>query len=169
MKPGRLTWLLAALAGTALLAAWGDAPVATVAAAASPRPDVAADRGAFIRALLPRAVRDGQGIDPFAAAPPAVAEAAPAAPVAVSPARPAGSTLGVPTFSPPPYRVIGKQQDEIEGWTVFLARGEETWVVREGDSLGDDYRVAAITPPQLTLLHLRSKARRTIDIGEARE
>ena len=160
MKSKRLTWLLSALAGTVLLAVWGDAPVATVAAAPSPRPGAAADRGTFIRALLPRDVRPGHGIDPFAIAVPAV-EPLPAAPAAASRA---------PIYAAPrPYRVIGKQQDEGEGWTVFLAHGEETWVVREGDSLGDDYRVAAIKPPLLTLLHARNKTRRTIDIGEAKE
>jgi hypothetical protein len=159
MKSRRLPWLLAALAATALLAAWGDAPVANVAAAPSPRPVVTTERDAVIRALLPREMRDGRGVDPFSPVPPA-AEAPPAAAIAVPPA---------PTFAPPPYRVIGKQQGDAEGWTVFLVRGEETWVVREGDSLGDDYRVAAIKPPLLTLTHAKNKSRRTIDIGEARE
>jgi hypothetical protein len=75
-----------------------------------------------------------------------------------------------PTFSAPlPFRVIGKQSEEDGGWSVFMARGEETWVVREGDALGDDYRVASIRPPQLALQHVRLKTRRTIDIGEAKE
>lgn len=160
MTSKRLYWLLAALAATALLAAWGDAPVASVAPSPSPRQGVATERDVVIRALLPREMRDGRGIDPFSLAP-ATAEAPPAAAIAVPPA---------PIFAAPlPYRVIGKQQEEGEGWTVFLARGEETWVVREGDNLGDDYRVAAIKPPLLTLLHARNKSRRTIDIGETRE
>jgi len=159
MKSRRLYWLLAALAATALLAAWGDAPVGPVAAAPSPQQAVTTERDVVIRALLPRKSREGRGIDPFSLAPPA-AEAPPAAAVAVPPA---------PTFSPPPYRVIGKQQGDEDGWTVFLARGEETWVVREGDSLGDDYRVTSIKPPLLTLQHTRSKTRRTIDIGESKE
>jgi hypothetical protein len=160
MKSRRLYWLLAALAATALLAAWGDAPVGPVAAAPSPHQAVTTERDVIIRALLPRKLREGRGIDPFAVSLPA-AEAPPAAAATVPPA---------PTFSAlPSYRVIGKQQEDGEGWTVFLARGEETWVVREGDILGDDYRVAAIKPPLLTLLHARNKSRRTIDIGEARE
>jgi hypothetical protein len=160
MKSRRLYWLLAALAVTALLAAWGDAPVGPVAAAPSPQQVVTTERDVAIRALLPRKLRDGRGIDPFAVPPPAP-EVTPAAAVAVPP---------VPTFAaPPPYRVIGKQQGEEDGWTVFLARGEETWVVREGDSLGDDYRVTSIKPPLLTLQHTRSKTRRTIDIGESKE
>jgi hypothetical protein len=156
MKSRRLPWLLLALAATAALGALGEpnADVAVVASSQSP------DRASRIRALLPRSAGAWQGGDPFA-----VAIAAPPAPVAESPA-----VAPAPTFpAPVPWRVIGKQQDDDASWTVFLARGEDTWVVREGDTLDDGFRVAAIKPPTLTLQHIKHQTRRTLDIGIARE
>lgn len=156
MKSRRLPWLLLALAATAALGALGEpnADVAVVASSQSP------DRASRIRALLPRSAGAWQGGDPFA-----VAVAAPPAPIAESPA-----VAPAPTFpAPSPWRVIGKQQDDDASWTVFLARGEDTWVVREGDTLDDGFRVAAIKPPTLTLQHIKHQTRRTLDIGIARE
>jgi hypothetical protein len=153
MKPGRLSWLLLALVATAALAAFGDAPHEVAVAA------VPSERLPVIRAIDPRVFMPGRGGDPFAANPPV--DAVPAGTDAVSPA---------PTFATPlPWQVIGKQHVEGEGWTVFLARGAETCVVREGDTLDDTYRVATIKPPTLTLLHLKRKTARTLDIGEAKE
>ena len=157
MKSGRLTWLLLALVATAALAAFGDAQEAPATATTLPH---AAERHVAIRVLLPRQYVPTPAGDPFAIHLPA--QAAPAErPDAVPPA---------PTFSAAPnWRVLGKQQAEGEGWTVFLARGEETCVVRAGDTLDDRYRVLAIVPPTLTLQHLKNKTRHTLDIGDARE
>ncbi len=156
MKAGRLTWLLLALAATAALAAFSDAPdIAGGAAHAAVPPE----RLPVIRAIETRVFMPGRGGDPFAATPPA--DEVPAGANAVSPA----PTIALPL----PWQVIGKQHVEGEGWTVFLARGTETCVVREGDTLDDTYRVAAIKPPTLTLLHLKRKTARTLEIGEAKE
>ncbi|MDP1653485.1 MAG: hypothetical protein Q8L56_12265 [Rhodocyclaceae bacterium] len=156
MKSGRLPWLLLALVATAALAALGDAPDKTAGAAVAAVPP---ERLPVIRALELRVFMPGRGGDPFAANPPA--DAAPAGTDAVLPA---------PTFAAPlPWQVIGKQHVEGEGWTVFLARGAETSVLREGDTLDDIYRVTAIKPPTLTLLHLKRKTTRTLDIGEVKE
>ena len=156
MKSRRLPWLLLALAATAALGALGE-PNADVAVASSIRSQ---ERAASIRTLLPRSVGTWQGGDPFA-----VAIAAPTAPVAESPAVAPAPTIPAPV----PWRVIGKQQDDDASWTVFLARGDDTWVVREGDTLDDGFRVAAIKPPTLTLQHIKHQTRRTLDIGIARE
>lgn len=160
MKPGRLPWLLLALVGTAALAAFGSAPDATVRAtgmvASSERPPV-------IRALESRNYGPAPGSDPFAATPPAGSHEPPSA-GRISAVPPA------PTFNVPlNWRVLGKQLTDDEGWTVFLARGDETCVVRTGDTLDDTFRVVAISPPLLTLQHLKNKTKRTLDIGEARE
>lgn len=155
MKSRRLPWLLLALAATAALGALGT-PDGTAPPAAVSLPQ---DRVAGIRALLPRSAGAWQGGDPFAAVVAVAAEPQPVAAVAAPPPGPA----------PAPWRVIGKQQDEDANWTVFLARGEDTWVVREGDTLDDGFRVAAIKPPTLTLQHARRNARHTLDIGIARE
>lgn len=156
MKAGRLPWLLLALAATAALAAFGDVPNE---AAGAPASAVLPERLPVIRALEARAFPPAPGGDPFAAA--RTADAAP---------RGAGAVPPAPTLAAPlPWQVIGKQHVADEGWTVFLADGEKTCVVREGDTLDDTYRVAAIKPPTLTLLHLKRKSAHTLDIGETRE
>jgi len=156
VKSRRLPWLLSALAATAALAAMGD-PDSELAPPVAVRS--APERSPAIRGLLPRVASVSHGIDPFAVAP----TLAPAEPP------PASAVAPAPSFPPPlPWRVIGKQQDDA-GWTVFLARGEDTQLVREGDTLDETYRVAAIQPPTLTLQHLKHKTRRTLDIGETIE
>lgn len=156
MKSGRLSWLLLALVATAALAAFGDAPDEAAGKAVA---IVSSERLPVIRAIDPRVFVPDRGGDPFAANLPV--DAVPAGSDAVPPA---------PTIAAPlPWQVIGKQHVEGEGWTVFLARGAETCVVRTGDTLDDTYRVATIKPPTLTLLHLKRKTTRTLDIGEAKE
>jgi len=156
MKSRRLPWLLLALATTAALAAFGDASPDVVQPAAQPG---AFEPVAVIRALQPRNDIPGPGGDPFAVTPPP--SNTPVETNAVPPA---------PTFAAPlSWRVIGKQLEDDAGWTVFLARGEETSIVRAGDMLDDTYRVTAIQPPTLTLQHIHRKNRRTLDIGEAKE
>jgi hypothetical protein len=160
VKPGRLPWLLLALVGTAALAAFGSAPDETVRATGMV---ASSERLPVIRALEPRNYGPAPGSDPFATTPPA-GSPEPLPPGQISAVPPA------PSFNVPlNWRVLGKQLTEDEGWTVFLARGEETCVVRAGDTLDDTYRVEAITPPLLTLQHLKNKTKRTLDIGDARE
>lgn len=160
MKPGRLSWLLLALVGTAALAAFGNAsdePVRAAGALAS------VERLPVIRALEPRSYPSLLGGDPFASTPLGGQPD-------TTPGDRTNAVPPAPTFSVPlNWRVLGKQLTEGEGWTVFLARGDETWVVRTGDTLDDTYRVVAIAPPTLTLQHVKQKTRRTLDIGEARE
>jgi hypothetical protein len=147
---------LLALATTAALAAFGDSPPDVVQPAAQPG---AGEPVATIRALQLRTDLPGPGGDPFA--------------VTAPPSTTPGETNAVPpapTFAAPlAWRVIGKQLEDDAGWTVFLARGEETSIVRAGDMLDDSYRVTAIQPPTLTLQHISRKNRRTLDIGEAKE
>jgi len=162
MKSRRMPLLLLALATTAALAAFGDASPDAVAPSAplgAAEPVVAV---VVIRALHPRADIPAPDGDPFAVAAPAnQLEAPPVETNAVSP---------TPTLAAPlPWRVIGKQLEDESVWTVFLARGEETSIVRVGDMLDDSYRVATIQPPTLTLQHIHTKTRRTLDIGEAKE
>ena len=160
MKAGRLTWLLLALGATAALAAFGDPQDGTVSAAV---PLATAARPAAIRALLPRQFAPAPVGDPFAID-------RPADPVPDAPAERSRAVSPALTFTVPlNWRVLGKQQSDDEGWTVFLARGDETSVVRVGDTLDESYRVLAIAPPTLTLQHLKNKTKHTLDIGDARE
>lgn len=148
MKSSRLPWLVLVLIGVALLAAYGEASTPPPSSSSLP----------YVRALAPRPAAPATMGDPFSVSPPAPAVASP------------GAVPPAPTLAPAlPWRVIGKQYDEQEGWAVFLARGEETRIVRTGDTLDETYRVVAIQPTVLTLQHLKRATRQTLDIGEARE
>lgn len=159
MKASRLPWLLLALVAVAALAAFGEAP-------SPPATPADAERLPEIRALLPREnVPDARG-NPFAAVP--------AAPTPLDTQAETGGRFRAvppaPSLPPPlPWRAIGKQFDEQEGWTVFLARGEETRIVRAGDMLDEHLRVVAIRPPELILQPSGKTTRLTLDIGAAPE
>lgn len=157
MKSQRLAWLLPALMATAALAALGEGPAAPDAA-----PVPAATGAPRVRPLATRLPGDTTVSDPFNPAEPSLT---PARQQEVSsPVTPPPKPAAVPL----PYRVIGKQFDDTR-WTVFLASGETTLIVREGDLLDAAYQVASIQPPALVLRHLASGTRRTIDIGNAQE
>jgi hypothetical protein len=159
MKSRRLHWLLLALAATAALAAFGEPSPEVLVTNAQP---FTVEPMAVIRPLQPRADTPGPGGDPFAA--PATPTPAGAAAIETNAVPPAPTFVA--SFA---WRVIGKQLEDDAGWTVFLARGKETSIVRAGDRLDETYRVAAIQPPTLTLQHIHNKNRRTLDIGEAKE
>lgn len=77
----------------------------------------------------------------------------------------------VPPLPPPaapnlPFTYIGKKAaDGI--WEVYLARGQETLVVREQMIIESEYRVESIKPPTLSLVYLPLKQVQTLDIGGA--
>jgi hypothetical protein len=72
-----------------------------------------------------------------------------------------------PVAPPLPYGFIGKKQ-EAERWEVFLARGEQTFIAREGEVLEGTYRVDRIDPPALTFTYLPLGQVQTLPIGESR-
>lgn len=151
----RLPWLLLALATTAALAAFGDPPADIPAPMTEGGEHLPTIRVLNARVLPP--IADG---DPFAIEMSPLPE----------PSALASAALPAPSYAAPlRWQVIGKQYAEGDGWTVFLARGNETWVVRVGDTLDTEYRVLTIAPPTLTLQHLKQNTRRTLDIGDARE
>lgn len=79
------------------------------------------------------------------------AKEAPAAPAPVAPL--------IPTEIPPPpvpYQVIGTW-DDAKGLGVFLASTHGTVLARPGATLNAEYKVTAITPLQISLMHLPSK------------
>lgn len=52
-----------------------------------------------------------------------------------------------------PYRIVGKfVQDDAAH--ILLAKGDELFSVRQGDSLDEGYRVVAIKPDHVTLLYV---------------
>lgn len=73
-----------------------------------------------------------------------------------------------PPVAPPlPFTFLGKK---LEGgvWEVFLARDEQSFVVREGSLIDNSYRVDAIAPPNLSLTYLPLGQSQSLAIGETR-
>lgn len=69
-----------------------------------------------------------------------------------------------PVAPPIPFAYLGKKL-EGEQWEVYLGRGDEVLIVREGMDLAGTYQVKSIKPPTLTLLYLPLKQLQTIPIG----
>lgn len=163
--------LAAALVGAAALALFGDtsppAEVVEPAARAStaPVPSQAARVAVADVAIMQLAPRDtliGSASDSFNAGandafgsrnwtppPPPPAPAAPPPP---------------PQAPPLPFTLIGKSLDEGK-WEVYLARGDQTYLVRDKDVIDGAYRVDAIRPPLMTLTYLPLNQAQQVNIG----
>ncbi|HEV3106594.1 MAG TPA: hypothetical protein VGZ01_13000 [Trinickia sp.] len=85
-------------------------------------------------------------------------------------AAPANAAVPPLPTSPPvpsmPFAYIGKQAADGR-WEVYLARGDDTLIVRERDVIDGTYRVDVISPPTMTLVYLPLKLAQTLDIGSA--
>ena len=83
------------------------------------------------------------------------------------PPAPAPAPPPAPALPPLPYSVIGKKLED-GAWEVYLTRGEQTFVVREGQLLEAAYRIDRIAPPNLQLTYLPLEQARSLSIGDAR-
>jgi hypothetical protein len=85
-------------------------------------------------------------------------------------AAPAGADIPPLPASPPapdiPFTYVGKQAADGR-WEVYLARGDETLIVREQTIIDGAYRIETIAPPTLTLVYLPTRLVQTLDIGSA--
>jgi len=69
-----------------------------------------------------------------------------------------------PSAPPLPFTYLGKSlQDGV--WEIYLARGERTYLVRDGITIDGTYRVDAIRPPVLTLTYLPLEQAQQLNIG----
>jgi hypothetical protein len=172
----RLPWLLASMLALAALRWWlppaAEEDAVTAAAPASARPaaravPVASPTGPRASAADPAstpeadddvpgnafAVRNPAPPDvPVPVAPPPppqpqqqpVVEAPPPPPVAAAP-------------EPPPFQVIGTWEDGTAPPGVFIATPQGTVLARAGTVLQAEYRIDAVTPHQVTLVHIGSQ------------
>src|SRR6266581_615383 len=83
-----------------------------------------------------------------------IAPAPPPLPAFVS-AQPQG-----PVAPPLPYRFVGEIVLPTETW-AFLARGDDVFRVREGGTIGGEYKVESVKADELVLLHLASGVHQT--------
>ncbi|MEO8387799.1 hypothetical protein [Polaromonas sp.] len=71
-----------------------------------------------------------------------------------------------PTAPPLPFTYLGKKIEDNK-WEVYLARADQTFIVREQTIIEGSYRVDSIKPPMLTLTYLPLKQGQTLTIGGA--
>lgn len=136
------------------------APVATNAAAAR-RPAAAAVE-AEILAIAPRPAPGDDIIVPPTAPLFASQSWAPPPPKIVPPPPPPPAPP--PTAPPLPFTYVGKQISDGQ-WSVFLARGDTTFIATAGAVLDNRYRVDSVAPPIMTLTYLPLKQVQQLSIG----
>jgi len=160
-RPPRIAVLIAVLAAAA---AWvaidlrrapdSASKVAAQTAAQDPAAPEAKDPSIPARSTLGRIASD-----PFSAhswLPPAKHSAAAAAPPP-------------PPVAPPlPFRFAGQFYRE-SGAEVYLAKGEDIFPVKEGDSLEGQYKVEAVTPSEVRFLHVPSGTTQTMQFSALKE
>ncbi|MFC5697085.1 secretion system X translation initiation factor [Pseudomonas sp. GCM10022186] len=81
-------------------------------------------------------------------------------------AAPTAAPRARPTAPPLPFTFIGKLDDRQQ-LQVFLLRGEEVLVVREGDLIGKTYKVQRIDPERMTLVYLPLDIAQSLAVGRA--
>jgi hypothetical protein len=73
----------------------------------------------------------------------------------------------LPAAPPLPFRLLGRYSDGATP-AVFLQFNDQNLVVRVGDSVADSYQVESLDDNNLTLLHLPTQQRQTLNLGAAR-
>lgn len=73
----------------------------------------------------------------------------------------------LPTAPALPFTYLGKQLENNQ-WRVFLGLAEQIFVVSEGSTINDLYKVDAIAPPNLSLTYLPLGQSQSLSIGETR-
>ena len=172
MKQSRLVWLVGVMGVLAILRVLAPSPakdaVPTVAEAIvrkAPVPTkktkVAFPPSVTVAALSPRSEDLDDPGNAFAVRPPPPPPYVP--PVVVAKTKPAPAPAPViataPAEPPPPpmpYQVIGTWDDGKEPG-VFLSSPNGTLFARPGMTLQAEYKVTAITPGQISLMHLATK------------
>jgi hypothetical protein len=78
------------------------------------------------------------------------------------------STPPVPVAPPLPFRFAGQFHRE-SGIEVYVARGEEIFPVKEGDTLDGQYKVDSVSATEVSFVHLPSGTRQTMQFSALRE
>src|SRR6267378_3151867 len=74
-----------------------------------------------------------------------------------------------PAAAPPlPYRFAGQFYRE-SGVELYVARGEEIFPVKEGDTLDGQYKVDSVNATEVTFVHLPSGTRQTLQFSALKE
>ena len=73
-----------------------------------------------------------------------------------------------PVTPPLPYRFAGQFHRE-SGIEVYVARGEEIFPVKEGDTLDGQYKVDSVSATEVSFIYLPSGARQTLQFSALKE
>lgn len=76
----------------------------------------------------------------------------------------AAQPVAVPSAPALPFAVIGKQKSG-SSWEVYLAKADQTFVVREGETVAAAYQIISIKPPAMVLRYLPLNQPQTLMIG----
>src|SRR5215470_19089662 len=74
----------------------------------------------------------------------------------------------VPVAPPLPYRFAGQFYRDT-GAEVYLAKGEEIFPAKEGDTLDGQYKVESVTPSEVRFLHIPSGTSQIMQFSALRE
>jgi len=153
-KPPRIAILVAVLAAVGAWVALDRRPDAPAPRSGPDTRSAAPGAASDFRAELPdRAPLQRAGKDPFSAqnwtpTPPKRAVAPAAAPA--------------PPVAPPlPYRYVGELVLPT-GTQVYLARGDDTFRVSEGQTLDAEYRIESVKPGEMVFVHLATGQQQTM-------
>ena len=83
------------------------------------------------------------------------------------PPPPTPVVVPVPVAPPMPFSFLGKKL-ENDAWEIYLARGEQTFIVRTGQVLDGVWRVDKVAPPNLAFTYLPLGQAQTLLIGDSR-
>jgi hypothetical protein len=151
-KPPRIAVFLVVLVAVGIWVALDRGPESPAPRAAPDGPRGTSASAPDIRTELPaRAPLQRSAKDPFSAWVPARPPPAPA--VAAPPPAPIAPPL--------PYRYVGELVLPT-GTQVFLARGDDTFRVSEGQTLDGEYRVESVKPGELVFVHLATGQQQTM-------
>jgi hypothetical protein len=73
-----------------------------------------------------------------------------------------------PVAPPLPFRFAGQLQRD-SGIEVYLARGEEIFTAREGDTLDGQYKIDSVSASEVSFLHIPSGTRQTMQFSALKE
>jgi hypothetical protein len=138
-------------------------PAARGKAAAAPAPRTQVPRNA------PEAAAD-LDVSGLYRASPAELESNPFSPPKPPPPRPSPPRRQVveappkPTAPPLPFRLLGQMIDDGTA-TLFLTQGSQSYSVKAGDTINDQYRLEAVTESQATFMYLPLQERQVLVIG----
>lgn len=83
------------------------------------------------------------------------------------PALPVLSVPPAPTAPPLPFRMLGRYLEDGKP-AVFLQLNDQNLVVRVGDTIAEQYKVESLDDTTLTVLHLPTNQRQTLNVGALR-